>query len=363
MRIARLSFFPLAFVSLVWAGCGSENAQTPDRDPTGGGFDDDSFAPAGLGDLAACATSSTKGNHAPANLVFMFDRSDSMFTENAKAKRWDPVVAAMTLFFEDAQSAGMEASLTYFPDGFNGAEECSAATYEKPHVPLATLPSAAFAASLREQTGRKNSTPTRAALTGAIEQAKGIRASRPGTRTAIVFITDGQPRTCGVGDEEGDKAELRLSEDAARAVAAQSPTFVVGVGANLTAFHGLASAGGTERATLVDDTESPEAIRDAFREALGLVRARTGECSFELPAAPDGKRLDVNLVNVVFTPSGGQPRTLLYDRACSSGGWRYDDPVTPTRLDLCQSTCDEVRAGDGGDIAIAFGCATKGDLK
>lgn len=59
MRIARLSFFPLAFVSLVWAGCGSENAQTPDRDPTGGGFDDDSFAPAGLGDLAACATSST----------------------------------------------------------------------------------------------------------------------------------------------------------------------------------------------------------------------------------------------------------------------------------------------------------------
>ena len=252
----------------------------------------------------------------------MFDRSDSMFTENAKPKRWDPAVAAMTLFFEDAQSTGLEASLTYFPEGFNGAEECAPATYERSHVPLATLPSPAFAASLSEQTGRKNSTPTRAALTGAIAQAKAVQAQRPGTRTAIVFITDGHPRTCGVGDEEGDKMELTLSEAAAREAAAEYPTFVVGVGANLTAFHGLAQAGGTERATLVDDTQNPEAVRDAFREALGLVRAPESAAS-----DPRARRqaLAVDMVNVVFAgrqEAAARPRVRL-------GRLAYDDRPNP----------------------------------
>ena len=47
------------------------------------------------------------------------------------------------------------------------------------------------------------------------------------------------------------------------------------------------------------------------------------------------------------------------------GGWYYDvDPATggtPTRVRLCDSTCNQVKADMTGRVELLFGCVTKID--
>jgi hypothetical protein len=40
-------------------------------------------------------------------------------------------------------------------------------------------------------------------------------------------------------------------------------------------------------------------------------------------------------------------------------GWHYDDPKNPTKIILCQSTCDSVQQ-KSGKIDIVLGCDTNG---
>jgi hypothetical protein len=356
--VLALGFLATAIV----AGCGSDDA-AGSKDEEHGGFNKGAFAPAGLGDLEACATSSAGGVLSPVNLVFMFDVSASLFsdpyTPNTKAKKWDPMVAASKAFFEDPQSNGLKASFDYFPQGFNGGEECNEASYGSAQIPLTPLPSQAFGAFFDNFKVAGNTTPTRAALTGAIGQAKTVAGQNAGTKTAVVFVTDGVPSVCG----DGDEAELRLTETVARDAAAEVPTFVIGLGKSLTALNGIAEAGGTHAATLVDETTPAEQTRTAFRAALGVVSSQAGTCTFDLPAPPDGKTLNIDRVNVVFTPSGGQPDTVGFSEDCAAEGWRYDNRTAPKQVELCPTSCQKIRADKAGKIAIAFGCATKAVLK
>jgi len=367
-------------VLMIAAGCGSSdgsqfgngngNGNGDGQGGENGGFSDSAgITPGSLGELQTCATSAAAGALTPTNLIFMFDRSGSMFHEDktdVKAQKWDPVVAATKAFFSDNQSAGLKASLTYFPKGDefgrdddkdkdNNREECRSSTYEKSNVPLQDLPSGAFGTSL-DNTGEQSDTPTRPALQGAVVQAKAAAAS--GTRTVIVFVTDGQPHSCG------DTNSVTGTENVASGAFNNDkiPTYVIGVG-NSGNLDTIAAAGGTTKATMVVLGATPQATNDAFRTALGVIRSQVGSCTFTLPSPPAGKVLDTKLVNVVFTPGGGGPQTLQYSSSCTGEGWRYDNIAAPKQVELCNKTCDVIRADKAGKIAIAFGCATKGDIK
>jgi hypothetical protein len=84
-------------------------------------------------------------------------------------------------------------------------------------------------------------------------------------------------------------------------------------------------------------------------------------CELLVPESNDGKALDPNLVNVVFTPEGesmGAPIPRV-DAAASCGmssAWYYDNPEAPSKIVLCPTTCTTVEGG--GAIDIALGCAT-----
>jgi len=43
----------------------------------------------------------------------------------------------------------------------------------------------------------------------------------------------------------------------------------------------------------------------------------------------------------------------------TTGGWYYDDPITPKTVTLCKASCDLVTTQVSGAINIALGCATK----
>jgi hypothetical protein len=75
----------------------------------------------------------------------------------------------------------------------------------------------------------------------------------------------------------------------------------------------------------------------------------------------DAGLVDPNEVAVSLTPSsGGSAKRVTHVStlaACASaGGFYYDDNATPNVISLCPSTCDALRADDGGKVELLLGC-------
>lgn len=96
--------------------------------------------------------------------------------------------------------------------------------------------------------------------------------------------------------------------------------------------------------------------------AQSVVAGTTLPCTFALPAPPDGMSLDPMKVNVVYTPTGGQPQTIHNvgsQAGCNGGpGWYYDDPAMPTAIVVCPATCQTLEGDANGKVTVELGCAT-----
>jgi hypothetical protein len=390
-RILSIPFFALAIMA-----CGSSdgsafgNGSGQNGDGNGQNDPEGTFKdPFGVGGVfAACA--STTGNAAltPANLVIMYDKSGSMgdtrdgFDPN---QRWVPVGEGMKAFLSDPASASMSAALQFFPlgatdDSFS-LEKNNQIVCDYPYgdyagaggIPLTSLTNPKKMLTALGVINPVGGTPTLPALQGAIHYAKSIAAEKVNDKTAVVLVTDGEPNlvvgnnggvdVLGPGCPNNDiphvAAEAKAAFDAAPSVA----TYVIGVGPALDSMNAIAAAGGTKSAFKVDVAD-PAKTTTIFREALESIRAASASCNFKMPAPPAGQTLDTKAVNIVYTGGDGKHLVLDYSTDCASGnGWRYDNPAAPSTITLCPSTCNVARADRAGQLKIAFGCATKGDLK
>ncbi len=300
-----------------------------------------------------CASSSSQAQLVPVNLVTLLDASGSMGdgVNGDPTLKWMPVTAALEAFFADDQSTGMSASLSLFP---SVNDTCDPSEYYFGQVPMTALPEpSAFATAIAAATPM-GQTPTLPAVEGAIDLAHDAAMMAPGSRSAIVLVTDGDPDQC-------DSSVSDVSFQVAK-VAATTPTYVIGVGDDLPSLDMIAQSGGTGAPTIVSVGDA-DATKMEFLTALEKIRGLVLSCDFPLPTPPSGQTLDFMAVNVLYTPSAASPEQFLYDSACSTGvGWRYDDPMMPTKVELCPSSCDEVRKDHGGRIVVVFGCATAGNL-
>jgi len=323
----------------------------------GGGFDNGSTSggenlggpaqPKG-GDLAACATQTATAEARPVYLVFMFDKSGSM-TENGSPK-WSSSKAATKAFFESADSKGISASLSFFPDQQNYS--CNTSAYSTPKVAMGALPSNAFGSQLDAQSPA-GGTPTYQAMQGAIGYAQSV-ASGQGKdgSVAIVLVTDGLPQA------NCNNTSISQVKSLAASVAATIPTYVIGVGDALSNLNDIAVGGGTKAALVVSQSNAAQ-IQADFAKAINQIKASALTCDYKIPAAPSGETFDRSKVNVQHTPTGAAAATLQYNQACTGGtGWKYDDATNPTRILLCDGSCDGVKA-KAGKVDILFGCATQ----
>jgi hypothetical protein len=123
---------------------------------------------------------------------------------------------------------------------------------------------------------------------------------------------------------------------------------------------------GTRYLTLADQTKGqklPICTADwsgLFKKLeSAVIESAPLPCDFEIPEAPAGQEGDPNLVDVGFTPTGGQkssfPKATDASACGDKIGWFYDDNNAPTRIEFCPSACEKVKAG--GKLGIAFGCA------
>lgn len=321
------------------------------------------------GTSSACVSEVISAELTPTNLVFVYDKSGSMgdlanggFDPSLK---WIPVSTGMKEFFADPYSKTVRASLQFFP--LNDIDIPSACNYNyaAPTVALTNAADPAFAQAI-DATKPSGGTPTLPALQGGIAYAKQIAAQRPGDKTAVVLVTDGEP---GFWDPAVNAFvpgcpgnTIAAAAQAAQAAFQGTPsiaTYVIGVGPKLEALNQIAAAGGTGSAIMVDVTQ-PATTKSSFVSSLGQIRQREVACDFSVPPPPPGETLDTNAVNVVLVSSDGSQRVLGYSKECKDpSGWHYDNVGDPKRILLCQSACDSAKQSTEGKVSIAFGCKTK----
>jgi hypothetical protein len=337
----------------------------------GSSGDQGSFSTDPVGTNAACVTSLKNATLPAVNLVIMYDKSGSMGdpAEGGNPNlKWIPVNTGMKAFFTDPASAGYNASLQFFPAPGDVTATCGAA-YATPLVPLTSLAQSAPLVSALDAAKPQGGTPTLPALTGAISYAEATAKSRPDEKTVVVLITDGEPGmmvngTFQAGCSNNDISHVAAAAQTATQAAPPIPTYVIGVGQQLTSLNQIAASGGTKQAFIVavaDPTQTKTQLQQAFEAIRSQVKIG---CDFGMPAPPAGQQLDKNRVNVAFTAGSGQETALVYSADCSvPNGWHYDDVNNPTRIELCTGTCSTVQGDRNGKLTIAFGCLTNQGTK
>lgn len=337
----------------------------------------------------ACAAETTQANLVQLDLFFMLDKSGSMTeTVQGGGTRWQAVTSALNSFFTDPANAGLGAGIQYFPiTGASncsptcvtnadcgaygpcflgicfacvpgGSDSCAPADYAVAQVPIAPLGPAqatALANSINGQTVSGN-TPTGPALQGALSHAQNWAIAHPSHNVVVVLATDGDPTECTPSDIPG-------IANIAASVANGSPpvkTFVIGVGASLANLNAIAASGGTGSAFIVDGNAN---VAQEFKAALDAIQSSALGCEYTIPQ-PGMGMLDYDKVNVQYTPGGGSPQVIpnVPDAAScdpATGGWYYDNPMSPTKIILCGSTCGPIELDPAGKIDILLGCATE----
>jgi hypothetical protein len=227
----------------------------------------------------------------------------------------------------------------------------------------------AFAAAI-DAASPASGTPTHAAFKFGAET---VAASTLAGRKFVLLITDGIPTysldCSGDGMDAVDNQPL-IDEVATAATGAVS-TFVIGSPGSEDAradLSQMATNGGTAKAGCSNtgpeychlDMTSAADFGAALSAGLADVAGQIGTCEFTVPPAPAGKTLDPNLVNVIYTHADGTESSIPQDAKgdCASG-WVYDNVQNPTKITLCGSDCDAVKADGGAKIDVIFGCKTE----
>jgi hypothetical protein len=250
-------------------------------------------------------------------------------------------------------------------------DSCQVTDYSTPAVPIGTLPGVAAAIEQSLATESPNGdTPTGPALQGAISYAESWAQQNPSHKVIAVLATDGIPTECPVAPATTPDIN-QIAGYAAQGVQNGVDTFVIGVfgpndtqsQANLNTIAKQGVPGGTGQAILVDTSQN---VTQEFINALNQIRGTELSCDFEIPQPKDGGTLDYSKVNVQFTDASGNTQSLYYvgsQAQCdpTKGGWYYDvDPSkgTPTKIIVCDATCNTFKTTINATVNIALGCKT-----
>ncbi len=352
----------------------------------GGGFIPGSSS-GGIGGGSACAATVNKAEQVPLGMYLMIDKSGSMQGNN-----WTAVTSALKTFVDQPSAAGIGVGLQYFPlesgnqcavifcandavcgagcgpcvpaplPGFPGTcsgaggGSCDVAKYAKPAVIIQNLPGVApVIKSSLNMTSPTGGTPTSAALDGAITYTKSWVTMNPSAVGVVVFATDGEPSDC-----DTDLAVINGIAAAGLNGTPSVKTYVIGVGGLLTALDGIAAAGGTGKAYLVDTNAGAQ---DQFLQAMNEIRGSALSCAYLIPQPPNGEMINYGAINVQYTPDMGKPELIpqvntLAGCPTDSNAWYYDNKSPPQQILLCPATCDAISADVKGKVDVLVGCDT-----
>jgi hypothetical protein len=307
---------------------------------------------------ASCATTNEDTHPIPVDVFVIEDKSGSMEcpaaddactdppTPRVMPTRWNAFTNAVTGFVTAPTSGGVGVGIGFFPLG--GGDNCNAAAYARPTVPIGPLPGNAMAITdAIAANAPGGGTPTLPALTGALDYARTYTMNTPGRSAAVLLVTDGIPNGCTSTIPAAAMAAQQAFEGMPRI-----KTYVVGLG-NTAALDQIALAGSGGM------THYFPATGDVAAQLAAVLHEITGTitCKYTIPTT---HTIDPNLVNVEITVGGGMKiqvgRVMSMAECGASGGWFYDDPTHPTQIILCDQSCDPLKMTAGSTVQILYGC-------
>ena len=374
-------------------GDGGSGAGNSDGNGSGNGNGDQGAGTFATGDGAAqtgtgggCAGTVKQAEKIPLDMYIMLDQSSSMGDAAGSGTKWTEVSGALDAFVAQPAAASLGIGIQYFgvPSGGGtcgtsctvdadcgvcgpcfapipgfgfclgaaGGDSCIASDYATPEVEIATNNGAAITASIAAHQPT-TSTPTSAALQGAVDHAGAWAQAHPDHVVIALLASDGDPTECNT-----DLGSIDAIAAAAFAGTPSIRTFVIGIG-SVDALNGIAAAGGTGMAFITDQGNT----QMQFLDALNAIQGTALACSYLIPV-PDNGTPDYGSVNVKYTPGDGSGPITIPNVADASqcpavgNAWYYDDPTAPTQIILCDPTCNTVSADTTGSIEIVLGCAT-----
>ncbi|MGD8862102.1 MAG: vWA domain-containing protein [Myxococcales bacterium] len=303
---------------------------------------------------------------APVAIYIMLDVSGSMVL------LWPGAVQAITDFVGDPASEGLDVALGLFPPAI-GLDQCAAASYDPPLVPMGRLPGhATNITGALPPIPIGAGTPISGALDGATQFCQNFTPADPadaGEECVVLFITDGQPADC-------DTVPANIVSIAQNGGVPVYTIALQGV-TDLTLFNDIADATATDC-----DPAGPNSACDltsgaSFVDALNSIRDTIVEietrietevqplpCEWGLPEADANRGFDKNEVNVLLQSADGTSSETFArvasedDCGDNAAAWYYDDLESPGRILACPGTCDVIEATTGGSVSIQLGCPT-----
>jgi Mg-chelatase subunit ChlD len=343
----------------------------------------------GEGGEVACATTREEAKLAPANLLFVIDKSGSMNCNppegdealNARCANFpvkeDPSLPSKWEVTTDALSNALD-TLSMQPNvrvGMNlFPRDSSCAVEAEPNVDVAALDSTQrtdLGAVLDETTPAGETPIAGATILSYAHLSEALREGELDGNIFVVLLTDGA-ETC----KESELPKL-LAEDVPNARLFNIRTFVIGAPGSENArslLSQMAFAGGTARSggcnhsdaqpdegdCHFDMTTSADFAADLDAALQEISRTKVLSCEFEVPENPDGGGVDLAKVNVTFQPGdGGMVEEIVKDTSAEcdeAAGWQYSDDSS--KIVLCGEVCDRVQADAEGQVRIVLGCPT-----
>ena len=255
----------------------------------------------------------------------------------------------------------------------NAINLCNVGFYSTPTVVFADLPGneSKLTTALMDVVPN-GSTPTKPAVEGAMTFLRMRAMADRNRKPVLVLATDGLPQGC---NEPGNPNSIDAA--AAQLTLASMPgpdavnSYVIGVfTANelaqaTLALNQLATAGGTGMPFVLTAGQD---LGQRFIDALNAIRGKALGCEFQIPNPSMGV-IDYKKVNVRFNGAAGAEDLVYVGSAdkCdpNRGGWYYDvDPASgmkPSRVRLCEATCNKVKGNTTARVELLFGCVTKVD--
>lgn len=318
-----------------------------------------SLTPA-TGTNQACVGMDAETVRLPVDLFAVIDGSSSMNEATVTGvSKWYATKSAFRDFLEQAPE-GMGLGLSLFP--IAGSVSCQAESYRDAALPISTASDMVSGVLARlEGVTPSGQTPTAPALTAALAMAAAHAEQHPDRSVVVVLATDGMPTAC---DPLDAAALAKLAKQALNGPG-HVRTMVVASeslnGVDLSGLDAVAAAGGTDYALSIDPSVD---FSSQLSSALGAAAGERIVCDMAVPAPPEGEHLDYDAVNVVLE---GVETRVTFPRVegpgdCkTSGGWYYDiDPSfgAPTRINMCQATCDKLGARSDTALHVELGCKT-----
>jgi hypothetical protein len=254
---------------------------------------------------------------------------------------WPQLMQGFLDFLQEPASAGMAIGLQRF------GVACESAAYEPPLVPIEPLPgnTAALQQAFPLAAGATNSTiPT---MVGTLAYAQRWASEHPGSRPAVLFITDASPGACdGPAATGGYPAEPARIAGAAYSGSPSIKTYWLG-GGGLGLIDEIASAGGTKAYTIAPLDGSAEVLA-----ALHAIRADARGCEL---AWPDDRTLAPDSRVVARMPGG---LSLSFDIERGASGCERDVfyvvDETAHALIACPRACAMIASSE--QLSLSSAC-------